>query len=82
MSRKQMRLLNLRDEEADIIVVPGPFQCGKTHALCWGFTRLVASFPDPEADFIIAAQRQSLVVGTMLKGIEAACEHHGLAFEP
>ena len=81
MSRKQLRLANLRDEDEDIIVVPGPFQCGKTFALCFGFTKLVATFPDPEADFIIAAQRRDLVLGTMLKGIEAACDQFGIGFD-
>ena len=80
LSRKQRRLLDIGREEAEIIIVPGPFQCGKTFSLCFGFTKMVAAFHDTTADFIIGAQRRDLVTGTMFKGIQEACDIFGLFY--
>ena len=82
LSRKQRRLLDIGSEEAEIIIVPGPFQCGKTFSLCFGFTKMVAEFHDTTADFIIGAQRRDFITGTMYKGIQEACDLFGLFYSP
>ena len=86
MTKKQVQIHNLPELMAErdkrILVIDGPFQCGKTFSIAFGFVRLIHSFDDKDVDFIVAGQRDEFVKNTMLKGMRVACEYFDLTYTP
>ena len=81
---KQLRTIRLHREMKEhgkaIAVIDGPFQCGKTFAIAYGFVDAIASHPDRNADFAVAAQSLSLVRNTMFKNMKQACDDMDVEF--
>lgn len=83
-TEKQKRTFELPERMAEegkrIAVVDGPFQCGKTYALAYAFVNLITSYPDPTADFAVAAQSNGLVKNTLFKNLRVACDYMDYPF--
>ena len=81
---KQIRTINLHREMKErgktVAIIDGPFQCGKTYAIAYGFVDMIAHHPDPKADFVVAAQSNGLVKNTLFKNMRQACDNIGYGF--